>query len=76
VGFRAGWPAVDSRQGQSIHTCSGSDPFSYPMETGGHFPELKRKGCEADHLLPSNAEVKICGALLPLHVRPYGVVLN
>jgi hypothetical protein len=53
---------------QSIQTCSRSHPFSYPMGTGGHFPEVKRKECEADHSLPSNAEVKNCGAILPLHL--------
>jgi len=31
---------------------------SYPMYTGAVTPEVKRSGREADHLSPSNDEVK------------------
>jgi hypothetical protein len=41
-----------------VQTGSGSHPASCPMVTGGPFPEGKvRPGREADHSLPSSAEV-------------------
>jgi hypothetical protein len=46
----------------SLHHCvqngSGAHPASYPMGTGVSFHGVKRPGREADHLPPSNAEVK------------------
>jgi hypothetical protein len=35
-------------------------PASYTMRTRGSFPGGKAAGAEADHSLPSNAEVKEC----------------
>jgi hypothetical protein len=45
---------------------SGAHPASYPMGTGGFSPGVKRPGREADHSLPSIAEVKNDGAIPPL----------
>jgi hypothetical protein len=51
-----------------IQTSSGAHPASYPMGTGGSFPGVKWQGHEADHSLPSSAEVKNGGAIPPLLV--------
>jgi hypothetical protein len=50
----------------SIHTDSGANPASYTMGTGGPLPAIKRPEREADHPLPSSAEVKNGGAIPPL----------
>jgi hypothetical protein len=42
------------------------DPASYPVGTGGSFPEFKAAGRETDHSPPSSAEVKNTGAVDPL----------
>jgi hypothetical protein len=36
---------------------TGAHPASYPMDTGGFSPGVKRPGREADHLPPTNVEV-------------------
>jgi hypothetical protein len=42
-----------------VQTGSEAHPASYPMSNGGSFPGGKaRTGRDADHLPPSNAEVK------------------
>jgi hypothetical protein len=41
-----------------VQTGSGVHPTSYKMGTGGSFPGIKRQGREADHSLPTSAEVK------------------
>jgi hypothetical protein len=41
-----------------IQTGSGVHLTSYPMGTGALSPQLKRPGLEADHSLPTSAEVK------------------
>jgi hypothetical protein len=41
-----------------VETGSEVHPTSYPMGTGGSFPGVKRRGREADHSPPTNAEVK------------------
>jgi hypothetical protein len=41
-----------------VQTGSRVHPTSYKMGTGDSFPGVKRKGREADHLLPTSAEVK------------------
>jgi hypothetical protein len=41
-----------------FHTGSGAHPTSYPIGTGTVSPEVKRRGCEADHSPPPSAEVK------------------
>jgi hypothetical protein len=46
----------------SVHTGCGAHPVSYTMVAG-----VKRLGREADHSLPSRAEVKNGGAIPPLH---------
>jgi hypothetical protein len=39
-------------------TGSGAHPTSYPMDTEGPFPGVKRSKRKADHLSPTNDEVK------------------
>jgi hypothetical protein len=57
---------VSARAGNfSLHhrfqTVSGAYTASYPMgTTEGPFPGVKQPGREADHSLPSSAEVKEC----------------
>jgi hypothetical protein len=41
-----------------VQTGSGVHPTSYKIGTGGSFPGVKRQGREADHSLPTSAEVK------------------
>jgi hypothetical protein len=41
-----------------VCTGSGAHPASYPMGTGGSFPEGKAQGREADHSPPASAEFK------------------
>jgi hypothetical protein len=41
-----------------VQTGSGSHLASYPMGTGRSFLGVKRQGCEADHSLPTSAEIK------------------
>jgi hypothetical protein len=41
-----------------LQTDSGVHPTSYPMGTGGSFPEVKRQWREAEHSPPASAEVK------------------
>jgi hypothetical protein len=41
-----------------VQTGSGAHPASYPVGTRGSYPEIKRLGREADHSVPSSAEVK------------------
>jgi hypothetical protein len=43
-----------------IQTGSGAYPASYLMDTRSSFLGIKRPGREADHSLPSSAEVKEC----------------
>jgi hypothetical protein len=43
---------------------------------GAPSPEIKRQGREADNSLPSSAEVKNGGAIPPLPIYIYGIVLN
>jgi hypothetical protein len=60
----------------SVQTGCGARPVSYPMGTGGFSRGAKRQGREADHSLPSSAEVKNGGAIPLLPIRLHGVVLN
>jgi hypothetical protein len=41
-----------------VHTSSGVHSTSYPMGIGGFLPVVKQLGHEADHSLPTSAEVK------------------
>jgi hypothetical protein len=74
----------DSRRGAwnfSLHHCvqngSGAHPASYPMDTGGSFPGVKRPGREADHSPPSSAEVKNEWSYTSTPpIRLHGVVLS
>jgi hypothetical protein len=43
-----------------VQTDSGVHPATYPVDTGGSSPGVKRPGREADHSSPSSAEVKEC----------------
>jgi hypothetical protein len=69
----------DSRQGEvlfllhSVQTGSEAHPAPYTMGTGDFTPRVKR---EADHSPSSSAEVKNGGAIPPLPLRLYGMVLN
>jgi hypothetical protein len=47
----------------STQTGSEAHPASYPVDTGGDSPGVKRPGRETDHLSPSSAEVKNGGAI-------------
>jgi hypothetical protein len=65
AGLRAGGSRVPFPAGAgnfSLHhrvqNGSGAHPASYPMDTRGSFPGGKAPGREADHSLPSSAEVK------------------
>jgi hypothetical protein len=54
----------ESRKGKKflllhiVQTCSGVQPTSYKMGTGGSFPGVKRQGRETGHSPPSSAEIK------------------
>jgi hypothetical protein len=43
-----------------VQNGSGAHPASYPMDTRGSFPGVKRLGRETDHSPPSSAEFKEC----------------
>jgi hypothetical protein len=67
--------AEDFSSSSCVQTGSGPHPASYPMGTGGSFPGGKaRPGRDADHSLPSSAEVneKELYILSP-HVPPWRV---
>jgi hypothetical protein len=50
---------ADFSSSPCVQTSSGAYPASYPVSTGGSFPGGKaRPGRDADHSLPSSAEVK------------------
>jgi hypothetical protein len=59
------WGSIRSRSREvyfSLHhhiqTTSGTHPVSYPMGTGGSFPEDKQLGHEAAHSRPSSPKIK------------------
>jgi hypothetical protein len=54
--------------GHRVQTGSGAHPASYPMGIGDLSLGVKRPRREADHSLPSSAEVKECVDLY-LHFR-------
>jgi hypothetical protein len=63
--LRAGWSRVRVPTGggnlhlhHHVQTGSGAHPASYPTDTRGSFPGVKRPGREADHSPPSSAKVK------------------
>jgi hypothetical protein len=58
IGVRLPAGAGNFSLGHSFQTGSGAHPASYPTDTGRSFPGVKRPGREADHSLPSSAEVK------------------
>jgi hypothetical protein len=72
VRFSAG--ARDVSLLSSVQTGSGAHPASYPMDTGGSFPGVKRPMREAEQSPPSSAEIKSGGALPP--VLLHGVMLK
>jgi len=60
-----------------VQNGSGAHPASYPMGNRGSFPGVKRAVREADHSLPSSAEVKECVDLyLHSQIRLHGMVLG
>jgi hypothetical protein len=62
---------------QVIQTGSGAHPDSYPMGIGGSFLGVKPLGHEADHSLPSSAEVKNGEAISPPPpIQPDDMVMN
>jgi hypothetical protein len=56
IGFPAG--AENFSLHHRVQTGSGAHPASYKIGTRGSFPGCKAAGREADHSLPSSAEVK------------------
>jgi len=62
--LRAGRPGFDSRQGLGIffrhrvQTYPGAHSASFPVGSGALTLGVKRRGHEADHSIPSTAEVK------------------
>jgi hypothetical protein len=63
----------DSRHGQVIFLFSaasrptpGAHPALYLKITEALSPGVRRLGREADHLFPTNAEIKYGGVILPL----------
>jgi hypothetical protein len=60
-----------------VQNASGANPASYPMDTGGSFPEIKQPGPEADHSPPSSVEVKNAWSYTSTPpIRLHGVVLS
>jgi hypothetical protein len=51
---------------QNIQTSSKTHSTSYPVGTGGPFPEAKRSECEEDYSPQSSIEVNNGGAKPPL----------
>jgi hypothetical protein len=41
-----------------VQNGTGAHPASYPMDTGGCFPGIKRPACQGNQSPPSSAEVK------------------
>jgi hypothetical protein len=62
----------------SFQTGSGAYPASYPVDTRALFLGVKQKGHEADHSLPSSADVRNDGAIYLLPHMPswYSVQLH
>jgi hypothetical protein len=55
-----------------VETSSKVHPASYPLDTGDSLPGVKRQPREADHSIPSSAEVKKVGATTPgLHTSSW-----
>jgi hypothetical protein len=60
-----------------VQNSSGAHTASYPRNTRGSFPGIKRWGREADHSPPSSAEVKYAWSYTSTPpIRLHGVVLN
>jgi hypothetical protein len=49
-----------------VYTCVETHADSYAIDTAGFSPGVKTLIFEADHSSPSNAEVRIHGAIPPL----------
>jgi hypothetical protein len=65
-GLRAGLPVRRSSLLHSAQIGSGGHPASCPVSTVSSLPGVKQPGRQADHSLPSNAEVKNGVAMLLL----------
>jgi len=71
-----------------IQTGSGAHPASFPINTGGSYPEIRRPGREDDHSPPSSAEINarsynaisqyvlIAWCLIKQAIRIHSVVLG
>jgi hypothetical protein len=82
-GLRAGRWGFDSRQGQDLSILHrvqtgflGSTQTRIQCVPGAISPQIKRPERDADDSPPSSAGVKNYAAVLPLHVRTHGMVLN
>jgi hypothetical protein len=60
----------------NFQACSATHPASYTGDVGVVSPGLKRQRRELDHLPPYSTEVKSGGAISPLPISLYDVVLN
>jgi hypothetical protein len=60
----------------SVQTDSGMLPASYPLGTGGDFPEVKRLRREADRSSPTSAESRMAELCLHSPICLHGIVLN
>jgi hypothetical protein len=60
----------------SIQTGSGPHSSSYPIAAGAVSPCVKRHWIEADNTPPSSVEIKNGGAIPPIPIRLYGMVLD
>jgi len=82
--LQAGRPGFNSRQMQwwdfSLHhrvqTGSGFHPASYSKATGSSSPDIKRPGCEGEHLPPCSAKIKNAWSYTSTPQYLHGVVLN
>jgi hypothetical protein len=76
-------PGFDSRQGQAIFVYTttsrptlGSTLSPIQRVPGALSTEIRRSEREAEHSLPTSAEVKNGGAILPFPIGLHGVDIN
>jgi hypothetical protein len=60
----------------SIRTDSGAHPAPYPVGTGALLTVVQWQACDADHSLPSSAEVKMVELYLHSPICVHDIVLN
>jgi hypothetical protein len=77
IGVRSPAEAKDFSFNLCVHTGSGAHPASYTVGTGGPVSKVKaRPGHDADHSLPSSAEVKMSRSYTSSPKRFHGVQWN